>query len=362
MTPLRFALAVCLPLHALSETAPTGLLVNFQTAPALGVGFSPVFGWIVPACASTKDAMQSAYRITVRKDGAGTGATPVWDSGKVCPCALFFRCWGSGKLGSLLSCVPGAAQVASNASVAVKYTGAAPLAGGTAYQWTVQTWLSGCPASAGSSSAPSLFITALGSFQPGAQWVGAGVDSSTFNLVRRVVKAPAAPARRVIGYITAQNSVRSSPCRWWSDCQACGERVTPFPPSRVASRPRGVRAYVPAACVQDPVMLMNYKLYVDGALASVGPGRGEAPVTGGDGRFRAQPYVTVDLTTFFARKRGGAPTLLALQVMEFGGFQPCPPHKECNGATQISHGPAGACFPCPSTGMGGDNGIDHDKN
>ena len=42
--------------------------------------------------------------------------------------------------------------------------------------------------------------------------------------------------------------------------------------------------------------LMNYKLYIDGKLASTGPGRGEAPVVGGDGRFRAQPYVTVDLT------------------------------------------------------------------
>ena len=37
-------------------------------------------------------------------------------------------------------------------------------------------------------------------------------------------------------------------------------------------------------------MLMNYKLYVGGKLASVGPGRGEARVVGGDARFRAQPY------------------------------------------------------------------------
>ena len=59
---------------------------------------------------------------------------------------------------------------------------------------------------------------------------------------------------------------------------------------------------------------------------------------GGDGRFRAQPYVTVDLTRFLPA--AGGPTLLALQTMEFGGFQPCKPHSECNGASQVSVGPA----------------------
>lgn len=76
---------------------------------------------------------------------------------------------------------------------------------------------------------------------------------------------------------------------------------------------------------------------VDGRLASTGPGRGEAPIAGGDGVFRAQPYVTADLTEFFSK---GGPTLLALQTMEFGGFQPCPPGKECNGKTQFANGPA----------------------
>ena len=39
-------------------------------------------------------------------------------------------------------------------------------------------------------------------------------------------------------------------------------------------------------------MLMNYKLWVNGRLASVGPGRGEAVVKGGDGGFRTQPCAT----------------------------------------------------------------------
>ena len=262
MALLRVALMVALPLPAISGAVPTGLLVDFQPAPALGVAVSPGFGWIVPACAGAKNAMQTAYEIVVRKDGAAAGDATIWDSGKV----------------------------ASNASVAVKYGGPS-LDGGMAYEWTVKTWTtSGC---ASESSAPALFITALAAFHPDARWIGAGTDNATFNLVRRVVKAPTTKPRRVVGYITAQNS--------------------------------------------DPTMLMNYKLYINGALASVGPGRGEAPVTGGDGRFRSQPYVTVDLTKFFMESGS---VLLALQTMEFGGFEPCHPHKECNGATQISHGPA----------------------
>ena len=256
---LRLALAVALPPVA-RAAAPTGLLADWQSTPALGVSAAPSLGWIVPACDGQKDAMQTAYTITVHSDGdeAKAGATPVWDSGKV----------------------------AGNASVAVKYGGPA-LKGGAAYHWTVKTWAGSC---ASEPSAPALFITALGAFRPGAKWIGAGVSNATFNLARRVVQAPAAAkVRRAIGYITAQNS--------------------------------------------DPTMLMNYKLYINGNLASTGPGRGEAPVMGGDGRFRAQPYVTVDLTEHLPA--AGGPTLLALQTMEFGGFNPCHKGSECNGATQV---------------------------
>ena len=40
---------------------------------------------------------------------------------------------------------------------------------------------------------------------------------------------------------------------------------------------------------------------VDGKLVNLGPGRGEAPVFGGDGAFRSLPYYTLDLTTVRAR-------------------------------------------------------------
>ena len=249
--------------HAVADAAPaasvpTSLLVDWQVAPALGVSVAPSFGWVVPACAGAKDSMQTGYTLEVFKDGA---TASVWSSG----------------------------AVAGNSSVNVKYGGPA-LEPSTAYQFTVATKSASC---ASAPSAKALFITAA-KFAPSAKWIGAGNANATFNLLRRVVQAPApASVQRVVGYITAQNS--------------------------------------------DPTMLMNYKLWVDGKLASTGPGRGEAPVMGGDGVFRAQPYVTVDLTEFFAK---GGPTLLAIASMEFGGFQPCPTGKECNGATQVSNGPA----------------------
>ena len=258
-----FLLVPALSLGALSpsQPSPSGLTVDWQTAPALGVSIAPRFGWSVAPCSGSKNAMQSGYTIQVSADGAS--AKPVWDSGKVM----------------------------SNSSFNVKYGGPA-LVGGAAYIWTVKTMSGSCTSAA---SAPATFITALGSFHPDAKWIGAGVSNATFNLARRVVTAPPkSSVRRVIGFITAQNSL--------------------------------------------PTMLMNYKLYINGVLASAGPGRGEAPVLGGDGRFRAQPYVTVDLTELMPV--AGGKVVLALQTMEFGGVDPCPPGKECNGATQVANGPA----------------------
>ena len=92
-------------------------------------------------------------------------------------------------------------------------------------------------------------------------------------------------------------------------------------------------------------MLMNYKLWVNGKLASVGPGRGEAPVVGGDGRFRAQPYNTVDITPFLDANQTA---LLSLVTMQSGGVNvnlgsypfPCATGVQCNGPSQDSHGPA----------------------
>ena len=47
-------------------------------------------------------------------------------------------------------------------------------------------------------------------------------------------------------------------------------------------------------------LLSAYKLYIGGELVDLGPGRGEAVVWGGDGEFRATPYTTLDVSSFFA--------------------------------------------------------------
>ena len=233
--------AVAVPLAA--ATAPSGLTVDFLggAEAALGVRLRPSFGWVVPPCAGSKDAIQTAYSLAVYRDGEP--GTPLWHSGKV----------------------------QSNASVAVPYGGPA-LDPGAAYEWTVQTWSGSSCASA--ASARATFVTALDAFRPSAKWIGVGEPDATFNLVRRVVAAPAG-ARRVLGFITAQNT--------------------------------------------DACMLFNYKLFINGTLASAGPGRGEAPVAGGDGVYHSLPYITLDLTAHFS---AGGPTVIALQTMQFGANAP----------------------------------------
>jgi hypothetical protein len=140
-------------------------------------------------------------------------------------------------------------NVSGSSSTAVRY-GGTPLTAGTAYRWRVTTaTIGGCVSEP---SPEALIITACDWAASRASWIGLGNASSTFNLVRRVVQAPPrAQVQRAIAFVSAQNS--------WGG------------------------------------MLMNYKLYVNGELASVGPGRGEAAVRGGDGRFRTQPYTTVDV-------------------------------------------------------------------
>ena len=249
--------------------APHSLQVSWQNCPALGVSGAPVFGWCVPACASSADAAQTSYHIQVFSDAGNA----VWDSG----------------------------DVGSNSSVAVKYGGRA-LAAGTAYHWSVRTTTS-CSSGPSAFSTRGLFITALraADWNTSASWIGLGEKSSTFNLVRRVVEVPP-KVQRALAFVTAQNS--------WGG------------------------------------MLMNYKLWVNGKLASVGPGRGEAPVSGGDGTFRTQPYNTVDLTPFLPAE--GGPAVLALQTMQFSGVDPntgpfpfpCAAGVQCNGPAQISNGPA----------------------
>ena len=261
-----------------TASAPNGLRVNWQSSPALGVQHSAsaplVFGWVVPP-SRKEGTTQVGYRIVVTHDGRGGGV--VWDSG----------------------------NARGNSSIAVRY-GGPPLAAGKAYRWrvtTITTTGGGVGATTSEPSAEALFITACDWQASPAGWIGLGNESSTFNLVRRVVHAPArSQVQRAIAFVSAQNS--------WGG------------------------------------MLMNYKLWVNGALASVGPGRGEAFVRGGDCSFRTQPYTTLDLTPFLPVD-GGA-VVLALRIMQFGGFDPntgpypfpCAVGVQCNGPFQISRGPA----------------------
>jgi hypothetical protein len=62
----------------------------------------------------------------------------------------------------------------------------------------------------------------------------------------------------------------------------------------------------------DEPLLSGYKLYINDALADIGPGRGEAPVWEGDGGFRGMPYATLDLTQALSTP---GTACLALQCM-----------------------------------------------
>jgi hypothetical protein len=75
--------------------------------------------------------------------------------------------------------------------------------------------------------------------------------------------------------------------------------------------PGTVSAVASVTGVLEDKLLSAYKLYVDGALVNIGPGRGEAPVWDGDGAFRALPFTTLDLSAALPP----GPHTLALQVM-----------------------------------------------
>ena len=66
-----------------------------------------------------------------------------------------------------------------------------------------------------------------------------------------------------------------------------------------------VQAFVSAVHDGSP-LLNNYKLSLDGALLDVGPGRGEAPIFGGDGVYRDYMYTTLDLTAQLLPRRDAA--------------------------------------------------------
>ena len=207
---------------------------------------------------------------------AGPGGKNVWDSGKV----------------------------NSAASTVVDFAGSAPLAGGAPFTWTVTTWTqAGSDTNAApcksEPSAPASFITSLSApgaltatgWSPATKWLTAPNHTATFGYFRKEVTVPAG-VESAQAFITSVNS--------------------------------------------DP-LLSAYKLYIDGVLVNLGPGRGEASVFGGDGTFRSLPYYTLDLTKDLAKKstaviaveamhapgrgpgQGGANVVMQLHLWEAGG-------------------------------------------
>jgi hypothetical protein len=74
------------------------------------------------------------------------------------------------------------------------------------------------------------------------------------------------------------------------------------------------------AARNDDRLLSGYKLYVDDVFVALGPGRGEAPVFGGEGTFHGLPITTLDLTSVLSAP---GEHVLALQAMVR------PLHTEC---------------------------------
>ena len=229
---------------------PTGLLVDFKRQPSLGVRARPTFAWIVPACSPTAADHRQTAYQIVVSTAAGGRTKPVIH-------------WDSGR-------------VASNASTSAEFGGAALLPGAR-YTWTVTTWTTSpaapeSPACQSEPSDPALLITSLG-------------DSVAWDASAKFLTVPG-QANATFSYFRKELSV---------------------PPGCVSAS-----AFV-TAVNQDP-LLSAYKLYINGALVNLGPGRGEAPVFDGDGVFRSLPYYTLDVTDFFAPAAGMTVTV-ALQSM-----------------------------------------------
>jgi hypothetical protein len=171
MRGLPFLLFLGLPLEVVSqEAAPSGLLVDYMHAPAVGVRSSPGFSWIVPPCSTVTNSSQTAYRIAVVDNGGAT----VWDSGKT----------------------------SGSDSTWVAYAGAA-LPPASRFSWTVTTWATdACESSA---SPPSSFVTAPTSgFDASAQFI-ATATPCTFGYFRTEVAVPAGVVS-AIAFVAAVNS------------------------------------------------------------------------------------------------------------------------------------------------------------
>jgi len=193
----------------------------------------------VPACASSADAIQTAFRLRVVNENS----TLVWDSG----------------------------AIRSNQSTNIIYSGP-KLSQGTAYSWTVDVNRTYC---GWSRSAPARFVTSLfDGWSERAMFISTPNSSATFGYFRKEI-------------------------------QARNDSVITFAIAHIA------------AIVDDP-LLCGYKLYANGRLIDLGPGRGEAPVVGGDGRFRSIPYTTLDVADYMidAVRTNGQNVVIAVEAMQ----------------------------------------------
>jgi len=153
-----FVAVVCVSfsLRCHCTPAPSGLLTDFQKQPALGVGATPRFTWIVNPCGDVAEQRQTAYQIVV----SGDNGENMWDSGKV----------------------------TSSDSTSVSY-GGRNLTAGSQYKWTVSIWTAApsgkefqCAA-----SLPGKFVTSLfDGWHSSAKFIGL-VSSATFGYFRKEV-------------------------------------------------------------------------------------------------------------------------------------------------------------------------------
>jgi hypothetical protein len=235
----------------------------------------------LPLCPATPSGLLVSFKptpaLSVPLTPAFTWAVPpsptAADAAQAAYRLLVWRALGSASL------VWDSGRVASNASVSVPYGGPA-LNSSTLYLFTVTTYLTDAAATA-AKSPPAAFTTALApsDWAPGASFVwpanasaAANASSSTFALIRREVTL--APGGSPIALALLHASAQTG----------------------------------------DDTILCGYKVYIEGALVGVGPGRGEARVWGGDGAFRSLPYATYNVTSLLPLAGGSSFTLGAAGV------------------------------------------------
>eukprot|EP00041_Stephanoeca_diplocostata_P034380 m.1170113 g.1170113 ORF g.1170113 m.1170113 type:complete len:416 (+) comp24510_c0_seq11:65-1312(+) len=280
------------------DTSPMGLLVDFKriepSGIALGVSAVPVFTWIVPSCVFPRAGVaasrsmiatdQVAYRIVLRREDFQTGSgelelTDVWDSG----------------------------QIFGNSSVNVAYNGTEVLQEASVYQWNVTTWTSAHPSNASfavkssgplcqsTPSKPARFATALAAPKhPSLQFA----SSTGWSGAQWIWSAPTEqPLRATVNRFTfLRRDIAVD-----GNHPACihagtrhGQHLDAAVPDVNVSVSRAL-LFVTAAI--DPTMLSAYKVFVDGVLVALGPGRGEAYIRDLDPTPSANPYDVVDITT-----------------------------------------------------------------